>query len=94
MTSSESQSPLPSTGVKPVVKVEHVVHRYGKTMALDDISIEIPAGLMVGVVGPDGVGKSTLLALIAGSKKMQQGKIDVLDGDIDKLRHRRARNSL
>ncbi len=45
---------------------------------------------MVGIVGPDGVGKSTLLALVAGSKKMQQGKVTVLDGDIADARHRRA----
>ncbi len=45
---------------------------------------------MVGLVGPDGVGKSTLLALIAGSKKLQHGSLTVLDGDIKDLRHRRA----
>jgi len=39
---------------------------------------------MVGIVGPDGVGKSTLLALVAGSKKLQEGKITVLDGDIER----------
>ena len=43
---------------------------------------------MVGVIGPDGVGKSTLMALIAGSKKMQEGKISVLGGDIADRRHR------
>ena len=37
---------------------------------------------MVGIVGPDGVGKSTLMALIAGSKKMQRGQVQVLGGDI------------
>ena len=44
---------------------------------------------MVGVIGPDGVGKSTLLALVAGSKKMQQGKVIVLGGDIADAAHRR-----
>src|SRR5262249_16204220 len=44
---------------------------------------------MVGIVGPDGVGKSTLMALIAGSKKMQKGKVTVLGGDIADARHRR-----
>ena len=44
---------------------------------------------MVGVVGPDGVGKSTLLALVAGSKKLQKGKVLVLDGDMGDVRHRR-----
>jgi ribosome-dependent ATPase len=75
---------------KPVVRVEGVTHHYGKTVALDDISIEIPPGLMVGVIGPDGVGKSTLLGIMAGSKKLQAGSMTVLDGDIADVRHRRV----
>src|SRR5688572_5205374 len=79
-----------AAGSGPVVSVENVTHHYGKVTALDGISIDIPRGIMVGIVGPDGVGKSTLLALIAGSKKLQEGKVTVLDGDIADLRHRRA----
>jgi ribosome-dependent ATPase len=74
----------------PVVSIEEVTHRYGKVVALDAISLEIPAGIMVGIVGPDGVGKSTLMALVAGSKKLQEGTLTVLDGDIASVRHRRA----
>lgn len=73
---------------KPVVSVTSVTHKYGKVAALDDISIDIPSGCMVGIVGPDGVGKSTLMALIAGSKKMQRGKVIVLNGDIADAKHR------
>ncbi len=76
--------------VGPVVRVEDVTHRYGKVLALDHISLDIPSGLMVGVVGPDGVGKSTLLALTAGSKRLQGGKVNVLGGDIASGAHRRA----
>ncbi|WP_050985984.1 ribosome-associated ATPase/putative transporter RbbA [Schlesneria paludicola] len=75
---------------KPVISIQEVTHRYGTTIALDGISLDIPSGLMVGIVGPDGVGKSTLLALIAGSKKMQLGHISVLNGDIGDVRHRRV----
>jgi ribosome-dependent ATPase len=57
-------------------------HPYGTTVALDDVTIEIPAGRMIGVIGPDGVGKSTLLALIAGVRIIQQGHVKVFDGDI------------
>jgi ribosome-dependent ATPase len=75
----------------PVVSIKDVTHRYGKkVVALDHISLDIPKGIMVGVVGPDGVGKSTLLALVAGSKKMQEGQITCLDGDMRDARHRRA----
>src|SRR5689334_14880504 len=75
---------------KPVVSIKDVTHRYGKATALDGISLDIPSGIMVGIVGPDGVGKSTLMALVAGSKKIQKGEVIVLDGDMRDARHRRA----
>jgi ribosome-dependent ATPase len=86
-----SPSPIAAAGsaAKPVVRVQDVTHRYGKVAALDAISVDIPPGRMVGVIGPDGVGKSTLLGLMAGSKKLQQGSMEVLDGDIGDIRHRR-----
>ena len=73
----------------PVVAVTDVTHKYKQVVALDHISVEIPRGSMVGVIGPDGVGKSTLMALIAGSKRVQSGDVHVLDGDIRDVRHRR-----
>jgi ribosome-dependent ATPase len=74
---------------RPVVSIKNVRHRYKKVVALDDISLDVPAGIMVGIVGPDGVGKSTLMALVAGSKKLQDGEVTVLEGDIADGRHRR-----
>jgi ribosome-dependent ATPase len=65
-----------------VARVEKVSHRYGTTVALDDVTIDIPARKMVGVIGPDGVGKSTLLALISGVRTIQTGKVVVFDGDL------------
>jgi ribosome-dependent ATPase len=65
-----------------VARVEKVSHRYGTTVALDDVTIDIPARKMVGVIGPDGVGKSTLLALISGVRTIQTGKVMVFDGDL------------
>ncbi len=90
MVSAASQAPPAGSAGKPVVSIKDVTHRYGKVVALDGLSLDIPSGIMVGIVGPDGVGKSTLMALIAGSKKMQQGTVTVLDGDIADVRHRRA----
>ncbi len=71
-----------------VVRVGGVTQHYGKTVALDDISIDIPANKMVGLIGPDGVGKSTLLAMIAGVRKIQSGTVQVLGGDIASPRFR------
>src|SRR5512138_3553677 len=90
MVSSVSQVSSAAPAGKPVVSIKDVVHYYGKVKALNNISLDIPRGIMVGIVGPDGVGKSTLLALVAGSKKKQQGKLIVLDGEIGDVRHRRA----
>src|SRR5262245_54348321 len=76
-------------GTLPVVSIRDVSHHYGKVLAVDHISLDIPSGIMVGIVGPDGVGKSTLMGLIAGAKKLQEGQLTVLDGDIGDARHRR-----
>ena len=71
-----------------VVTLDQVSLRYGDTLALDDISLEFPAGCMVGLIGPDGVGKSSLLSLVAGARAIQQGRIQVLDGDMASQQHR------
>jgi ribosome-dependent ATPase len=63
--------------------VSGVTQRYGKVIALDNVSIDIPANRMIGLIGPDGVGKSTLLGLIAGVRKLQSGKVEALGGNID-----------
>jgi ribosome-dependent ATPase len=68
--------------VETIARVKNVSHRYGATVGLADLSIDIPARIMVGVIGPDGVGKSTLLGLIAGVKTIQQGEVAVFDQNL------------
>ena len=68
--------------------IDAVSLRYGKTQALDAINLQVPAGCMVGLIGPDGVGKSSLLALIAGARAVQKGKVQVLGGDMPDAYHR------
>ena len=67
---------------KEVAILSDVSLIYGSVKALDQISLSLPAGGMVGLIGPDGVGKSSLLALLAGARKIQQGQIEVLNADI------------
>src|SRR5690606_13531238 len=62
--------------------------RYGETIALERIDLELPAGGVVGVIGPDGVGKSSLLSLIAGARTVQQGRVHVLGADMSAARER------
>jgi len=73
----------------PVARLQGISLRYGKTVALAEISLELPAGCMVGVIGPDGVGKSSLFSLIAGSRAIQTGQAEVLGGSMADRRHRR-----
>ncbi|CAH1660166.1 ribosome-associated ATPase [Hyphomicrobiales bacterium] len=68
-----------------------VTHRYGKVVALDAVTLDIPLGRMIGVIGPDGVGKSTLLALVAGVRAIQQGRVHALGGDLGDKAEREAR---
>ena len=72
-----------------VITLSHVTHAYGTTRALDDVSLDIPAGKMIGFIGPDGVGKSTLFGLVAGARKIQSGHVQVLGEDINNDRKRK-----
>ncbi|MDR3532024.1 MAG: ribosome-associated ATPase/putative transporter RbbA, partial [Rhodopila sp.] len=63
-------------------RLEAVSLRYGKAVALDAVTLAIPAGCMVGLIGPDGVGKSSVLSLVAGAREIQSGTVEVLGGDM------------
>ena len=78
------------TEVAEAARLEAVTHRYGKTLALDNVSLVIPAGIMVGLIGPDGVGKSSVLSLIAGARQIQAGRVLVLGGDMARASYRAA----
>ena len=82
---TDTFSPAP-----PVARLSDVSLRYRETLALDGINLDIPAGRMVGVIGPDGVGKSSLMSLVAGARTVQQGRVAALGGDMSSARHRNA----
>jgi len=73
---------------RPIACIQGVTHVYKKVHALDAVTLQIPAGMMVGLLGPDGVGKSTLLGLMSGARKLQQGRLEVLGGDMGSAQHR------
>ncbi|MET1537723.1 ATP-binding cassette domain-containing protein, partial [Burkholderia sola] len=76
---------IASTGQVVRVAPEQTV-----VQALAGIDLDIPEGRMVGLIGPDGVGKSSLMALISGARKIQEGSVEVLGGDMAQRRHREA----
>lgn len=72
----------------PVARLVGVNLRYGKALALDRIDLDIPAACTVGLLGPDGVGKSSLMSLVAGARAVQEGRVEALGGDMSSARHR------
>ena len=80
-------SPPPPPG-PPVVRLAGVRLRYGKAEALRGIDLNLSPGRMIGLIGPDGVGKSSLLSLVAGARAVQEGTVHVLGGDMADRRHR------
>lgn len=74
-----------------VVRLTGVSLRFGNTLALDHIDLKIPGGILLGLIGPDGVGKSSLMSLIAGARRLQTGEIEVLSGN---MRNKHAREQI
>ena len=85
-----AERPAAVTVTSAVASILHLSQHYKRVTALDDVSLNVPAGIMAGFIGPDGVGKSTLLAIIAGARQIQSGDADVLGGDMRSKAHRTA----
>jgi ribosome-dependent ATPase len=66
----------------PAARVSGLSLRYRKVKALDDVDFVLETGSIAGLVGPDGVGKSSLLAVLAGARRIQRGRVEVLGGDM------------
>ncbi len=81
---------MSETAAAGVAGLRGVALQYGDTRALRAIDLDLPAGCMIGLIGPDGVGKSSLLSLVAGARAVQQGSVTVLGGDMRSKRHRDA----
>jgi ribosome-dependent ATPase len=75
---------------RPIAQLENVTQRYKRAVALDDVTVTLSSGCMIGLIGPDGVGKSTLLSMLAGARRVQSGRIIVLGGDMADAGHRNA----
>lgn len=78
-----------STDNDSVVTLSEINYCYGKQQALESLSLTIPHGKLCGFIGPDGVGKSTLLSLISGARALQTGQLHVLGEDLSQSRQRK-----
>jgi ribosome-dependent ATPase len=83
-------APVASDVTPWVARVSGVSQAYGRAIALDDVTLDIPSQKMIGMIGPDGVGKSTLLGMLAGVRKIQYGQVEVLGGDIADVKFRNS----
>ena len=77
-----------SPPVKLAARLADVSLRYRRIVALEAVRLDLPAACIVGLIGPDGVGKSSLLALIAGARRIQAGTVETLGGSMGDRRHR------
>src|SRR5690606_27307151 len=74
------------------IRATNVTVRYGAFTALNDVSLELPEGVITGVIGPNGAGKTTLLNALSGFTSVHSGTIHLRDHEITALpAHRRAR---
>lgn len=64
-----------------IIQIEGVTRRYGSKLALDNVSLSIPKGIVLGLVGANGAGKTTLIKHILGLLRAQTGSVRVLGED-------------
>src|SRR5712664_2309592 len=63
-----------------MIRLENLTKLYGSFVAVDDISLHVPRGVLYGCLGPNGAGKTTTLRMIAGILRPTQGRV-LLGGD-------------
>jgi ABC-2 type transport system ATP-binding protein len=73
-----------------VARAVGVTRRFGATVALDGVDLDVAAGTVTGLLGPNGAGKSTLLSLLTGLRRPDSGHVELFGGDPTDPRRRRA----
>ena len=68
-----------------LLEVKHITVHYGKSMALDDVSVEVTEGSVVSIIGANGAGKSTVLRALSGLTPLTSGEIWFLNNRIDRM---------
>lgn len=68
------------------IRLEHVSYAYGQERILEDINLQVTSGEVVSILGPSGVGKTTLFNLIAGILEVQSGELSLMVKKIPRAR--------
>jgi ABC-2 type transport system ATP-binding protein len=68
----------PTDAQRPIVATEGLTHRFGDLVAVDGVTVHVPAGTILGVIGPSGSGKTTLIRMLTGTLEPTEGKLEVL----------------
>jgi ABC-2 type transport system ATP-binding protein len=83
---------MTSSGETPAIRLRHVTHRFGGSVAVDDLSLDVPRGEIFGFIGPNGAGKTTTIRIMATLLEPSSGKVEIdgIDAIEDPVGVRRA----
>jgi ABC-2 type transport system ATP-binding protein len=76
-----------------IIQIENLIKSYGKIEAVRDVSLNVERGEMLGLVGPDGAGKTTMIRILCGLLNRDSGKVTVLDKEFS-LSRKEIQNSI
>ncbi|MFF1339431.1 sugar ABC transporter ATP-binding protein [Streptomyces sp. NPDC058290] len=85
-----STSPPPRSGAEPLVRIRGLGKRFGGTVALDGVGLDVHRGSVLALLGPNGAGKSTLIKVLAGVHRADTGEVTVAGHPLGSDAARRA----
>src|SRR6186997_2514958 len=79
-TSASTGTAAPGTNV-PDIRVRGLIKRYGESLAVDEVNLDIRAGEVFALLGPNGAGKTTTVEILEGYRARDGGEVSVLGAD-------------